>query len=184
MDVLGDALLAMEEFRLRGIGPTDGEKYLRLYGLFNAVYIHQDSIRSMYLALLGERHFVATGSGWKRIRVLRNQLTGHPNDSRGKRFAYITRITLSENNVDATVVDHTKPGGTAEGFSPIAVTKDYAHDAADMLEALLAKTRARFAFLFTVESPEELSDYDSEPPRRVEYVFKVVGADGEVRRLH
>jgi hypothetical protein len=54
MDILDDALLAIENFLNFGLGgPTkyepDGEKYLRLYGVLNATYLQQYAILELYI---------------------------------------------------------------------------------------------------------------------------------------
>ncbi len=53
MDIIGDALLALESFLRFGLdGPTkydeDGEKYLRLYGVLNAAYIQQGAVCKLH----------------------------------------------------------------------------------------------------------------------------------------
>lgn len=53
MDLVGDTTLAIQNFERFGIeGPTKyndwGEKYLRLYGLLNAVYLQQSAVLNLY----------------------------------------------------------------------------------------------------------------------------------------
>ena len=139
----------------------------------------------MYYALVDKPDFASKGSGWRTVRELRNQLIGHPADPKRRRFSYLTRITLSDNNVDAIVVDHSKGKNVSRTFDPREAIADYAHDASDALEALLTDVRHTFAPLFTADlNPEVLSAYDENPPERVEYVFKIVEANGAERRLH
>lgn len=51
MDNIGDTDLAIKHFIKVGIGQNDGEKYLRLYGLLQRVYLQQDAIRFLFQSI-------------------------------------------------------------------------------------------------------------------------------------
>jgi hypothetical protein len=83
MDVVGDTSLAIEnflEYSLDGPAKNDdiGEKYLRLYGVLNAVYMQHQAITTLY-----KRNNVPNPKEVRRkikklkIRVLRHKLASH-----------------------------------------------------------------------------------------------------------
>ena len=44
MDTLDDTCLALEDYEAAGLGTESREKYLRLYGMLQAVFLQQDCI--------------------------------------------------------------------------------------------------------------------------------------------
>lgn len=99
MDTLEDSCLALLDFESRGVGKNDGEKYLRLYGFFQAIILQQDSIINLYKIFL-KKEFDTKKSAWKQLRYLRNLTIGHPinygefrNNKKVKR-CFISRITI------------------------------------------------------------------------------------------
>lgn len=79
LDTLEDSILAIQDYCQAGLGYREGENYIRLYGLFQAVVIQQDSIQSLWEVSFPERFPApANNSAWKIIREIRNGATGHP----------------------------------------------------------------------------------------------------------
>jgi hypothetical protein len=47
LDTAENAMLALSHYEKEGIGSDIGEKYLRLYGFLEAVYLQQDAIKEL-----------------------------------------------------------------------------------------------------------------------------------------
>ncbi|MCS6956309.1 MAG: hypothetical protein NZM02_00475, partial [Patescibacteria group bacterium] len=86
MDIIEDSLEALKEFAEKGLGSRIGEKYLRLYGIFQAVFIQQDSLFFLYKIIkkiLDKSNILKDFSiyslkKWKELRNYRNLIVGHP----------------------------------------------------------------------------------------------------------
>jgi len=48
MDTLDDTCLALEDYEAEGLGTASGGKYLRLYGMLQAVFLQQDCICTLH----------------------------------------------------------------------------------------------------------------------------------------
>lgn len=88
MDVVGDAVLAIDDFLKFSLdGPTKydnvGEKYLRLYGLLNAAYMQQEAVQKLF-ALMNCPSPKQIGEQFAKleIRTLRHQVGSHSVDYR------------------------------------------------------------------------------------------------------
>lgn len=106
MDALGDSGLGMEYYEASGIGDKDGEKYLKLYGLLQAVFLQQDSIRQLYRIFLGDDLQPASKLAWTRIRDLRNLAVGHPMDKKdkaGTKCCFISGIRTADDRFNLAV---------------------------------------------------------------------------------
>jgi len=86
MDTLGDSCLAPGYYEASRIGKEDGKKYLKLYGLLQAIFLQQDSIRQLDRVFLGGDLQPDSDSAWKKIKDLCNLTVGHPIDRRKKRL--------------------------------------------------------------------------------------------------
>jgi len=122
MDTIGDATLAIQDFQTDGVGSRQGEKYLRLYGLFQAIFLQQDAIRELFLIIkhsFDAQHFLKdledySLEGWKTIRRYRNLSVGHPikNESyeKGKiKRVMISRVTISSKGFQLLISDPASP---------------------------------------------------------------------------
>ena len=97
MDTLEDSCLALGYYEASGIGEEDGEKYLKLYGFLQGVFLQQDSIRQLHRIFLEYDSQPSPDSAWKRIRDLRNLTVGHPVEKKekvGTKRCFISRITM------------------------------------------------------------------------------------------
>lgn len=72
-------------FESSGIGQDDGEKYLKLYGLLQAVILQQDSIRELYGIFVGENLISNSNPALENIRQFRNLTAGHPIEKRSQK---------------------------------------------------------------------------------------------------
>ena len=111
MDILGDTCVALEYYEDSGMGDTDGEKYLKLYGLLQAIFLQQDSIRQLYRILLGKDLQPDSNSEWDKVRDLRNLTVGHPiakKDKAGTKRCFISRATIRSGSFQLLVWDKEK----------------------------------------------------------------------------
>ena len=107
LDTAEDAMLALSNYESGGIGSDDGEKYLKLYGFLQAIFLQQDAIRELYRLFVGNFAEPPDASAWKQLRELRNLTVGHPIEKgRGKeprRRTFITRVSLKSDGFDYQV---------------------------------------------------------------------------------
>lgn len=118
MDTLGDTSLATQNFIEKELGQKIGEKYLKLYGLLQAVFLQQDAIKFLFeiikknfdvkTAILGWDNY--SRKNWDSLRGYRNLSSGHPIEN--KRFekgktkrALISRITISADEFQLLICD-------------------------------------------------------------------------------
>src|SRR5262245_19724061 len=97
LDTAEDAMLALSCYDGAGIGASEGEKYLRLYGFLQAIVLQQDSLWKLHELFIRKPQLLPN-SGWDRLRELRNLTTGHPIEHGGKQKAeraFITRVSLA-----------------------------------------------------------------------------------------
>lgn len=59
-----------------------GEDCLLLYGFFQAVFVQQDALRTIWHLVARSDLPTDPGSGWRRMRELRNMIVGHPIEKR------------------------------------------------------------------------------------------------------
>ena len=114
MDILDDTCLAIENYESHGSGNSDAEKYLRLYGLLQGVFLQQDSIRHLYETFVGASLAPASDSAWAEIRDLRNLTVGHPIEKKtGQeiRRSFISRVTIRSDEFQLRVWNKEKNMG-------------------------------------------------------------------------
>lgn len=102
LDVLEDTDLAIEAYYNKKFGSTNGEKYLALYGLLQAMVTQQDAVFHLCESL----NILKRLDDFPKLREIRNvriESIGHPTKrSKGKKhptsYHFITRITLKHNS--------------------------------------------------------------------------------------
>lgn len=100
MDTLDDTCLALEDYELNGLGKNDGENYLRLYGVFQSIFLQQDAICHLHALFVGSEFEAPVKSKWKEIRELRNLTIGHPmkmTRATETRRCFISRAAIGDN---------------------------------------------------------------------------------------
>ncbi|MBI5559709.1 MAG: hypothetical protein HY883_00330 [Deltaproteobacteria bacterium] len=109
MDTMGDSCLALEYYESSGVGKDDGEKYLKLYGMLQAIFLQQDSIRQIHRILVGNDLHLDSGSAWMKTRDLRNLTVGHPIEKKNKggkvSRCFISRVSISSRGFDLIIWD-------------------------------------------------------------------------------
>jgi len=120
MDAVEDSQEAIDAFFLESqqLEPEDssqvGQKYLRLYGLLQAMFLQQDAVASM-LEAVGLGYDPMSDSErvlLKGVRTIRNQSVGHPTKYvRGKRtqHAFIVRASISPTDFEYVLWDPSDP---------------------------------------------------------------------------
>jgi len=97
LDTLGDSAQALMHYEHHGEARDDGEKYLRLYGMLQAIVLQQDAIRNISRVITGAEEKLAPDSGWMQLRDIRIMTSGHPMEKtskRGTQRIFVSRITI------------------------------------------------------------------------------------------
>lgn len=102
LDVLGDTTYAISSYIHNSFPNNDGLKYIYIYGVLQALFLQQDSLKHLTCALLSinEKDYQKHNE-LEKIRNIRNEAIGHPtNKGAGKSFHYISRMTIEKNGFD------------------------------------------------------------------------------------
>ncbi|HEX7484185.1 MAG TPA: hypothetical protein VF281_03470 [Candidatus Saccharimonadales bacterium] len=104
MDTIEDTELAIKSYSSLFKDLPEGQLYLILYGLFQAIFMQQDAVIHLAKGLNSTEISIWKDVDGKKIRVLRNKYFGHPTDSQNYKtkestFHGLTRITLSAKTV-------------------------------------------------------------------------------------
>lgn len=105
MDTIEDTQLAIDAFS--SITPTSnkGNEYLRVYGLFQAMYMQQDAINSLAKGLNISPTKIKNNERAQKVRQLRNKYFGHPEHGgyKGVPTTYhgVSRMTVGSNHIRA-----------------------------------------------------------------------------------
>jgi hypothetical protein len=109
MDMIGDAQLAIDAFGRKPV--SDGQRsdvyeqrYLEVYGLFQAIFLQQDAIRDLAAALKLSKINPFKDPDFSIVRDWRNRYFGHPSKhdpskhEREKTTTYhgLTRVTVNQ----------------------------------------------------------------------------------------
>ncbi len=116
LDTLGDSCSALIHFEDVGIGNTIDERYLRFYGLFQAIILQQDAIKHLYWLFVGRKLSSPPTSAWMKLRDLRNMVAGHPIDkdgdpAEGKLRIFVSQRTITSNGFTLLICEQ-KTGKT------------------------------------------------------------------------
>jgi hypothetical protein len=96
LDVIEDSDLAIDAYINSEFGKDDGEKYLRLYGVLQALFLQQDAVTNLCESL-GLPNSLTSYPKLKEIRDIRNDSIGHPT-KRGnyKSYHFISRVSITK----------------------------------------------------------------------------------------
>ncbi len=150
MDILDDTYLALENYEAHGIGSDDGEKYLRLYGVLQSVFLQQDSIRHLYKSFLEKSLKPSPDSAWARIRDLRNLTVGHPIEKKDDEHisrCFISRGTITSDGFELIVWNNKNSADEIETIDIKSLYKGYQSEAADYLETICQALAAKLGEL-------------------------------------
>ena len=99
MDMIGDAQLAIDAFNRKPV--SEGQRYLEVYGLFQAFFLQQDAIRHLAAALKLRK---PKDPDLSVVRDLRNRYFGHPSNRKRDRqspttYHGLTRVTVTSDEI-------------------------------------------------------------------------------------
>ena len=140
LDTAEDTMLALSFFVKGGIGRSDGEKLLRLYGFLQAIYLQQDALEKLNDLFVGTKLTHSNDSGWRHLRDLRNLAIGHPVEhTRKKRVkrTFITRGSLHTQGFDYQVWIRDTGQFAFESADLDLILLNYLDEAAGILKAIL-----------------------------------------------
>jgi hypothetical protein len=142
MDYLEDTCLALLNYEERGLGNKEEEKYLRLYGFFQAVFLQQDVIRYLYKEFVGRELKYSRPSGWNQIRELRNLTAGHPINCEGLKNAFVHRVSISDRGFNYEVWNNKTGKFTFEEVNLLKLYGHYRINARRLLADVLREIRS------------------------------------------
>jgi hypothetical protein len=139
MDILDDTCLALEDYESHGIGNSDSEKYLRLYGLLQGVFLQQDSIRHLHKAFVGTALAPTSDSAWAEIRDLRNLTVGHPIEKKNGQVitrCFISRVTIRSDGFQLIVWNKERNVDEIKSVDLRSMHERYKSEAVTFLESI------------------------------------------------
>ena len=139
MDTLGDSCLALGYYEASGIGKEDGEKYLKLYGLLQAIFLQQDSIRQLHQLFVGSDLQPGPDSAWKKIIELRNLTVCHPIEKKEKagiKRCFISRVTIHAGDFQLVIWNSDKGQDEFEDVDLQSLYRQYKLEAVKHLESI------------------------------------------------
>jgi hypothetical protein len=143
LDTAEDAMQALSHYEKAGIGSDIGEKYLRLYGFLEAIYLQQDAMAELHRIFVGKLAEPAASSAWSQLRDLRNLTAAHPiekglrNEPRKRTF--ITQVSLESDGFDFQVWHQETSEISFERADLSALYSAYKEEAAWILERIVAE---------------------------------------------
>jgi hypothetical protein len=100
LDTIGDTELAIDAYNMSSNSRSEGECYLVVYGVLQALFIQQDAVENLCQAL---RLAYAPDPLLKNIREIRNDSAGHPTkrgSGKGRAYNFISRPSLTTVSFD------------------------------------------------------------------------------------
>lgn len=98
MDIVDDVDLALDAYLTNRFSADDGEKYLRIYGVLQALFVQQDALGHL-VAIVLPSFGIALSDVLKDIREIRHASIGHPTELRRKG-------ELSVHSMNRSTLDH------------------------------------------------------------------------------
>lgn len=141
LDVIGDSDLAIDAYINSEFGKDDGEKYLSLYGVLQALFLQQDAVTNLCESLGFQNNLIANPK-LKEIRDIRNDSIGHPT-KRGKYKSYhfISRITIEKFGFQL-ISDYENNKTTIRDISVIDLIKEQRKDLSEILKKVINDLQA------------------------------------------
>jgi hypothetical protein len=98
LDVVQDTDIAMGAYLQNGFPEgSDGEKYIRIYGILQVLVVQQDAVKHLVASLGLPASVYDSLKGIKDIREVRIESIGHPTEKRAKgghSYHFISRVTM------------------------------------------------------------------------------------------
>jgi hypothetical protein len=137
MNTLGDTCQALEYYEDYGLGVDYNEKYLKLYGLLQAIFLQQNSISQIYQIFLGNKLIPNPNSPWIKIRDLRHLTVGHPEEKKYKsetKRCFIVRVSIQNNGFDLLIWNKKTGQKKSEKVYFKTIYEEYKKDAIKYLD--------------------------------------------------
>jgi len=140
MDLIEDSCLALSYFESSENSHSDGEKYLRLYGMLQGIILQQDAISALYKIFVKKTLKMNRESSWMIIRNLRNLTVGHPiektSGGQGTQRCFISRITLKDDGFQLIVWNKESRSDIYEDIDLKSLYESYKLDAVNHLKEI------------------------------------------------
>ena len=136
LDVIEDSDLAIDAYINSEFGNDDGEKYLRLYGVLQALFLQQDAVTNMCESL-GLPNNLTSHPKLKEIRDIRNDSIGHPT-KRGnyKSYHFVSRVTITKSEFQL-ISDYGNNKTTFRDISVIDLIKEQRKFLSEILKKVI-----------------------------------------------
>lgn len=95
LDVIEDCELAITAYKNTEFNKGDGDKYLKVYGLLQAMFVQQDAVKNLWEALEVNGNF-ELDEQLRNIRKIRNESVGHPTKTFNNSYHFVSRITIEK----------------------------------------------------------------------------------------
>lgn len=135
LDTLGDSTAALAHFESTGIGSDIQEKYLRFYGMFQALILQQDAISSLHRIFCKSDLVNPAESSWQEVRRIRNMAIGHPLDRNGSPREGKLRIMVSQ------------PSLSSDGFMMLVSEEKTSKQRSEQVDAKAVRDRYKLEAL-------------------------------------
>jgi hypothetical protein len=149
MDILEDSLEAVQYYLRYGLArerkseiyrikQNVGGKYLRLYGVLQALLLNQDAIANLHLCLIGKKFIWKKESAWNRVRRLRVCIAGHPHDADQEGPSFLSRPALGPRGFSYhSYMNHKEM--KAEDIDLDLIIDEYFAEASEVLSAMVLR---------------------------------------------
>lgn len=164
MDTIEDTSFAIEAYRNESNSSNQGLEYLKVYGLFQAIFMQQDAVRNFAEGFKLNRINISTGTDAKDVRELRNKYFGHHKyERKGKPTTYhgIARMSVGDDSIMAW----TYPNFSTENIDikyAITVNRKYIIDSLDRVLNDIKKKRTDYVKQFQNKMTEDKQGYSFE----------------------
>jgi hypothetical protein len=148
MYLLQDTIESLWWHRRQGFSKEPMHAYIEFWGIMQAVFIQQDSIREIFQLMTGTKLHTKNLPAWSEIRELRNICAGHPARKDVPETKPLTRSFMGRMFGDYTSLKYEKwEEGAGRTFPEVklgALLDAYAAEAESKLADVLTAMRARW----------------------------------------
>lgn len=160
MDMVEDTELAINSFEHNGVSSNPGAEYLKVYGLFQAMFMQQDAVRNFAEGFRLPEVNIADDTDAAEVREVRNKYFGHHKYRRNGVTTYhgIARMTVGSGSITAW----TYPNFSTENIrlkDAIKVNQDYIEKALEEVLVNMKKKKSDFTKSITEKLSEDRQNY-------------------------
>lgn len=162
VDMVEDTQLAINSFRAGGNGRSNqGEEYLKVYGLFQAIFMQQDAVKHIAEGLKLSEVSIWEDANASAVRVIRNKYFGHhkhKNQDKTVTYHGVARMSVGSGVISAW----TYPNFSTEDINlqeAIKVNREYIAKVLVQLNKDLISKKEAYVSKFTEAMSEDLQIY-------------------------